>query len=132
MYCKFVIFHYSSSDMIETQRLSCTNKLQCQRNHMVIVKRITTKQQREFKRLPIQTSSFRPDDSIEPPNPQVNCTSKLSPNRLPRKNNEFPIVVIPYIKINKWQFPRTAVTKHQKNKTNERQINAKRHQPEKH
>lgn len=44
-------------------------------------------------RLP-HTSSFGPDDNIEVPDPQVNCTSRLSPNRLPKKNNEFPIVVM--------------------------------------
>jgi ribosomal protein L19 len=44
------------------------------------------------------TSSFKPGDNIEDPNPEVNCTSKLSPKRLPRKKNEFPSVVISCMK----------------------------------
>jgi len=41
------------------------------------------------------TSSFKLDDNIEPPDPQENCTNILSPNRLARKNRQFPMVVIP-------------------------------------
>lgn len=42
-----------------------------------------------------RTSSFMPGGNMDAPAPDVYCTSKLSPSRLARKNNEFPIVVIP-------------------------------------
>jgi hypothetical protein len=68
--------------------------------HFYILNEISLKEsmrRRQWKnsRHPICTSSFKLDDDIETPDPQENCTSILSPNRLARKNIEFPIVVIP-------------------------------------
>lgn len=42
------------------------------------------------------TSSFKTDDEIVGTVPEVYCTSKLSPKRLPKKNKEFPTVVMSY------------------------------------
>lgn len=68
--------------------------------HLHILKIISLKEsikrmQQKSSKNSICTSSFRLDDNVETPDPQENCTSILSPNRLARKNREFPIVVIP-------------------------------------
>lgn len=40
------------------------------------------------------TSSFPWLEDIDDVTPQLNCTRRLSPKRLPKKKNEFPIVVM--------------------------------------
>jgi hypothetical protein len=40
------------------------------------------------------SSSLKPGNDAAGPDLQENCTSKLSPNRLPKKKREFPTLVM--------------------------------------